>query len=181
MLPNQLIIVALITSCGAIVAALLAAAAAIMAQVVSQRETTRRETAARSLREQRVRSLFVARLKALLIHFSFIAEMKRFRRSYIAASISKIEEVLDALSREFAIFELSLALEAEAIEAMGLLLAPMQNLILEAKKLIEMEPAEPDGHDEEFVQIADVGRFTINSMLKALKEPPDDTVSGALA
>jgi hypothetical protein len=132
--------VPLIGAWAVVVAALVGVGAAIVAQIVAQAATTRRETAARRLREARVRKLFAARVKTLAFHFGLFA-YKRNRPELsieeIATWIRNGEETFELLAREFAIFELSLALETEAIESFGLNIPKIKNLIGGGKDVLE--------------------------------------------
>jgi hypothetical protein len=179
------VIVALISACAVIVAALVGAGAAIVAQRVSQGETTRRETAARRLREERVRKLFAARVTGLASLYDELAKFAEFppvisKTSLQVWNISTqdMEETFELLAREFAIYELSLALEAEAIGIFGLQIPAMQHVIRLCKdRLVGLRRCtdaglEPCDEQRDLRVLAKTLLTIANELLKALGERP---------
>jgi hypothetical protein len=167
---NTLMVVAAINACAVLLGALLGAGAAILSQRVSQGETTRRETAARRLREERVRALFVSRVKMIAFHFTVIAR-GRTTREELLMSLGLAEEAFEVLAREFAIHELTLALEAKAIEAIGLRVPSIQNYIRFARSQFESDRPFDDVEKRSSVAVSTTAINTANVMLESLNEP----------
>jgi hypothetical protein len=161
-----------------VIAALVGASAAIIAQWVSQQLTTDRETRARRRKEERVRKLFAARVKTLAFYSTELANVApgALATRDVEYSIQDMEEAFEPLAREFAIFELSLALNAEAIESFGFRIPAIQNLIRNGKDELERFRADgkpfDDGRQQQFLDLAKLFINIANKLLEALGEPP---------
>jgi hypothetical protein len=134
--PASVVTVALISACAVIVAALVGAVAAIVAQRVSQGETTRRETAARRLREERVRKLFAVRARSLVAVSKGLASLAvdGLTIGDVDRWVRYAQEAFEPLALEFATFDLMLALEAKAIDAFGREIFVIRGLIRVGQK-----------------------------------------------